>query len=84
MTKVGIRPVEVETNTALTLDFVGECVEFVGAHLKIVARTRDFEHGQFAEAVESARRDCPVSSVLNVNIQCEAKSSELCGWLCRA
>ncbi|MFZ0862339.1 MAG: OsmC family peroxiredoxin [Candidatus Sulfotelmatobacter sp.] len=73
MTKVGIRPVEVETNTALTLDFVGESLRIVGAHLKIVARTRDFEHGQFAEAVESARRDCPVSSVLNVNIQCEAK-----------
>jgi osmotically inducible protein OsmC len=73
MTKVGIRPVQVETNTALTLDFVGESLRIVGAHLKIIARTRDSEYGQFTEAVESARRDCPVSSILNVNIQCEAK-----------
>jgi organic hydroperoxide reductase OsmC/OhrA len=68
MTKVGIQPVEVETNTALTMDFVGESLRTVGAHLKIIVRTRDFEHGQFTEAVESARRDCPVSSILNVII----------------
>jgi lipoyl-dependent peroxiredoxin len=73
MTKVGIRPVQVETNTALTLDFVGDALRIVGAHLKIIALTRDSECGQFTEAVESARRDCPVSSILNVNIQCEAK-----------
>jgi osmotically inducible protein OsmC len=73
MTKLGIRPVQVETNTALTLDFVGESLRIVEAHLKIIARTRDFENGQFTEAVEAARYDCPVSSILNVNIQCEAK-----------
>lgn len=73
MTKTGIRPVQVETSTALTLDFAGESLRIVGAHLKIIARTRDSDSGQFTEAVESARRDCPVSSILNVNIQCEAK-----------
>lgn len=73
MTKAGIRPIQVETNTALTLDFVGESLRIVEAHLKIIARTRDSDYGQFIEAVESARRDCPVSSILNVNIQCEAK-----------
>ena len=73
MTKVGIQSVQVETNTALTLDFAGESLRIVGAHLKIIARTRDFERGQFTEAVESPRRHCPVSSILNVYIQCEAK-----------
>ncbi len=82
MTKVGIRPVQVETNTALTLDFVGESLRIVGAHLKIIARTRDSEYGQFTEAVESARRDCPVSSILNVNIQCEAKLVSLAVQAC--
>jgi lipoyl-dependent peroxiredoxin len=82
MTKMGIRPVQVETNTTLTLDFVRESLRIVGAHLKIIARTRDSEYGQFTEAVESARRNCPVSSILNVNIQCEAKLVSLAVQAC--
>jgi osmotically inducible protein OsmC len=73
MARVGIRPSQVETDTALTLDFVGEMVRIVGAQLKITARSGDSDRGQFGEAVESARRECPVSSILNIDIQCEAK-----------
>jgi osmotically inducible protein OsmC len=73
MARAGIRPTQVETDTALTLEFVGEVLRIVGAHLKITARTADSDHGQFEEAVESARRECPVSSILNIDIQCEAK-----------
>ena len=73
MAKVGIRPVQVETDAALTLEFVSEMVRIVGTHLKITARTADSDHGQFAEAVESARRECPVCSILNIDVQCEAK-----------
>jgi lipoyl-dependent peroxiredoxin len=73
MAKVGIRPLQVETDSALTLDHVGEALRIVGATLKITARTRDSEFARFEEAVESARRDCPVSSILNIDIRCEAK-----------
>ena len=73
MAKVGIRPLQVETDSALTLDHVGDALRIVGATLKITARTRDSEFGRFEEAVESARRDCPVSGILNIDIRCEAK-----------
>ncbi|HKN24487.1 MAG TPA: hypothetical protein VJX72_06545 [Candidatus Acidoferrum sp.] len=73
MAKVGIRPLQVETDSALTLNYVGERLRIVGATLKIIARTRDSEVARFEEAVESARRDCPVSSILNIDIRCEAK-----------
>jgi lipoyl-dependent peroxiredoxin len=73
MAKVGIRPLQVETDSALTLNYVGERLRIVGATLKITARTHDSEIARFEEAVESARRDCPVSSILNIDIRCEAK-----------
>lgn len=73
MAKVGIKPIQVETDTALDIDFVGEALRIVGAHLKIVARTSDSDSGRFEEAVESARRECPISSILNIDIKCEAK-----------
>jgi lipoyl-dependent peroxiredoxin len=73
MAKVGIRPLQVETDAALTLDYVGDALHIIGAHLKITARTGDPTHSQFEEAVSSARRACPVSSVLNMDIQCDAK-----------
>jgi osmotically inducible protein OsmC len=73
MAKTGIRPVQVETEAALTMEWVGEMVRIVGARVLITARTADSDHGQFREAVESARRECPVSGVLNIDIHCEAK-----------
>jgi lipoyl-dependent peroxiredoxin len=73
MAKVGIKPLQVETGATLTLDYVGDALHIIGAHLNITARTNDPTHGQFEEAVTSARRACPVSSVLNIDIQCEAK-----------
>ncbi len=73
MAKVGIKPIQVETDTALVIDFVGEALRIVGAHLKIVARTSDSDSGRFDEAVESARRECPITSILNIDMKCEAK-----------
>ena len=73
MAKVGIKPIQVETDAALTIDFVGPALRIVGAQLKIIGRTSDSDHGKFEEAVEMARRDCPICSVLNIDIHCEAK-----------
>ena len=73
MAKAGIRPLQVETDASLTVDFVGEVLRIVGAQLNITARTGDSEFGRFEEAVELARRECPVSGILNIDIRCEAK-----------
>src|ERR1019366_9293895 len=45
MAKAGIRPVQVETDAALTMEWVGEVVRIVGAPLKITARTADSDRG---------------------------------------
>ena len=52
MAKAGIRPLQVETDAALTVDFVGEVLRIVGAQLNITARTGDSEFGRFEEAVD--------------------------------
>ena len=73
MAKTGIKPDQVETYAILKVDFVGEALRIVGVHLSISARTSSSECDRFEEAVESARRECPIASVLNLDIQCEAK-----------
>ncbi|HVN18889.1 MAG TPA: OsmC family peroxiredoxin [Dongiaceae bacterium] len=73
MAKVGIKPIQVETNTALTIDYVGQALRILGAQLKIIARTNESDHGKFDEAVETAQRECPICGVLNMDIHCEAK-----------
>jgi len=73
MAKVGIRPLQVETDATLTLDFIGDALRVIGAQLKITARTSDPTHTQFEEAVNSARQACPISGVLNMDIHCEAR-----------
>jgi lipoyl-dependent peroxiredoxin len=73
MAKVGIEPTQVETDAVLILDFLGEAPHIVGAHLNITARANDAGYEQFQEAVESARRACPISSVLNIDLHCEAR-----------
>ena len=69
MAKTGIKPDQVETYAILKVDFVGEALRIVS----ISARTSSSECDRFEEAVESARRECPIASVLNLDIQCEAK-----------
>ena len=73
MARVGIKPAQVETDATFSLEFVGESVQVSGVQLKITARTSDSEYSRFEEAIESARRECPISSLLNVDIQCDAK-----------
>jgi len=73
MAKVGIRPLQVETDASLSLDYIGEVLRMVGARLKVTARTNDSNNAQFEQALESARQACPISGVLNMDIQCEAK-----------
>jgi osmotically inducible protein OsmC len=72
MAKVGIPPIQVETHAVLTLDSISDAVHIVGAQLKITARTTDPAHRQFDEAVSVARATCPLLSIMNIDVQCEA------------
>ena len=76
MAKLGIKPAVVDTYAVLTLDGAADKWRITGAHLEITARTTDagdVESSRFEQAVESARRECPVSSALKLQLTCKAK-----------
>jgi lipoyl-dependent peroxiredoxin len=73
MAKLGIKPAVVDTLAVLTLDNPADRWRITSAHLKITARTTDPESSRFEQAVESARRECPIWSTLKLNLTCEAK-----------
>lgn len=76
MAKLGIKPAVVDTCAALTLDCSTEKWQITSANLEITARTMgagDAESNRFEQAVESARRECPISRVLKLQLTCTAK-----------
>lgn len=73
MAKVGIKPIVVETYTVLVVESLGGRYQISKAHLEITARTTDPESPKFAEAVANAQRECPICSVLKVEMICKAK-----------
>lgn len=74
MARLGIKPTGVDTHAALTLDSSADKWRITGAHLEITARTTgDAESDRFEQAVESARRECPISRVLNLQLTCKTK-----------
>ncbi|HUM06129.1 MAG TPA: OsmC family peroxiredoxin [Terriglobales bacterium] len=73
MAKVGINPVVVDTYAVLTLDNAKDRWEITSSHLEITVRTTEPQSSRFQEAVEAARRECPVSAVLKMDLICKAK-----------
>ena len=74
MAQVGAKLCAVDTHVVVTVDDSGEGWRLVGIHLEITAQTLEpaSEH-LFYEAVAEARRDCPIVSVLNLDVACSAK-----------
>ncbi|MBZ5679617.1 MAG: OsmC family protein [Acidobacteriia bacterium] len=76
MAKLGINPTVVGTYAVLNLDNSADIWPITSAHLEITARTTgasDAESSRFEQAVESARRECPISSALKLQLTCKAK-----------
>ena len=73
MAKLGARPAAVETHAVVMLDDSAEKWRITAVHLEITAQLLDAESSCFDEAVEAARRDCPIASELNVEVVCRAK-----------
>jgi len=73
MAKVGINPVVVDTYAVLTLDNFKEKWHISSSHLEITVRTTEPQSSRFQEAVEAARRECPVSAALKLDLICKAK-----------
>ncbi|MGB9072488.1 MAG: OsmC family peroxiredoxin [Terriglobales bacterium] len=77
MAKVGIRPAVVDTHAVLTLDNANEKWRITNSHLEITVRTTEPQSSRFQEAVESARRECPISAALKLDLVCQAKMASL-------
>lgn len=73
MAKLGIKPVTVDTHAALVLDNPGEKWRILRGHLTIAAHTVVSDAKGFEQAVESARRDCPIANLLKIDLTCEAR-----------
>ncbi len=73
MARLGMKPVTVDTHAVLTLENVGDQWQITRAHLAINAHTTEPDAKRFDQAVQNARRVCPITSVLKLEVTCEAK-----------
>jgi len=74
MARYGARLSAVDTRAVITVDDSGDRWRLSGLHLEITAQMLEpATERLFYEAVAEARRDCPIVSVLNLDVVCTAK-----------
>jgi lipoyl-dependent peroxiredoxin len=78
MVQCGERLSAVDTRAVIRVDDSGEGWRLAGLHLEITAQMLEpATERLFYEAVAEARRDCPIVSVLNLDVACRAKLAAL-------
>ena len=78
MAKLGVRPGAVDARAVIAVDDCGTGWRLRSLHLEIIAQVREPASDRlFYEAVAEARRDCPIVSVLNLDVTCTAKLAPL-------
>jgi hypothetical protein len=78
MAKLGVRPGAVDVRAAIAVDDCGTGWRLRSLHLEITAHVREPASDRlFYEAVAEARRDCPIVSVLNLDVTCTANLAPL-------
>jgi lipoyl-dependent peroxiredoxin len=68
LTQAGFPPDQLFTNCEITM----EDGKISQSHLRIEAKIHSIQPDVFQELVEDARKNCPVSKLLNTNITCDA------------
>ena len=68
----GIRPEQIDTAAAVSLEQVGNGFAITTVHLAVKVRAPGADPTQFAEIAEQAKAGCPVSKVLNAKITMNA------------
>ena len=69
----GLGPERLETKATLTLDKVDGGFAITTIVLDVQAKLQNPDQAKFDEAVEAARKGCPVSKVLNAEITVQAR-----------
>lgn len=73
MSDLGAHPATVSTHARVALSNLDENWRISSVHLDITAQARDTESSRFTEAVEFARRECPIASELNLDVSCSTR-----------
>ncbi len=71
--EAGLKPEQIDTKAAVTLDKVGDGFEITASHLTVVARIPGADEAKFMEIANKAKAGCPVSKLLKANITMDAK-----------
>lgn len=71
--KLGLRPENLHTDASVKFEKRGEAWSIVGIHLSTYGFVPGATDEKFREAAEEAKRTCPVSRVLNMEVTLEAR-----------
>lgn len=75
--KAGKTPESIETEATVTLDKTDAGFTVTAVHLKVRAKVPGADPNDFNAAAESAKKNCPISRLLNAQITMETR---LAGW----
>lgn len=70
--KAGFTPTSVTTTADIKMEPVDGAPTLVQSHLKTVAVVPGIEEGQFQEIAADAKKNCPISRVLNLEVVLDA------------
>ena len=70
--KAGITPVSIETSAKVTLDKLDTGWTVTQVHLDVKAKIPGADSAAFNAAAESAKKNCPISRLLNAKITMQA------------
>ena len=71
--EAGLKPEQIDTHAAITLEKSADGFEITASHLTVVARIPGANQAKFEEIANKAKAGCPVSKVLNANITMDAR-----------
>lgn len=70
LNKIGFTADEIDTQCEITFDMGQQAI--TRSHLLVQARIPDITKDKFNEAVEDARKNCPLSKLIKAEIVCDA------------
>ena len=73
MQAAGLTPTELSTEAAVTLEPEGKGFKISRSALTLRAKVPNLDEAKFADLVRDAEKNCPVSKVLNAEINLDAK-----------
>jgi osmotically inducible protein OsmC len=71
--EAGLKPEQIDTKAAVTLEKVGDGFEITASHLTVVARIPGADQAKFMEIANKAKAGCPVSKLMKANISMDAR-----------